>query len=293
MPDRAEVAVAIIGLGLIGGSLAAALKASGAARVAGCARREETLAAATAAGAIDAGSLSVANAVDGADVIVVAVPMRSIDGVFESLRGCLPATAALTDVGSVKAPVLAAAERAFGRRPSGLVPGHPIAGSERSGFGARDPGLFRGCTVALTPPPDADPDAVGKVEALWRAVGARVVSLSAERHDALLARTSHLPHMLASAYIASLSGQRGWAGLTGGGFRDFSRIAASEPAIWRDIMLSNREALLAAVASFDGALAELKAAVERADGDALLAALTRSSATRRRHRRAGSPARRG
>ena len=289
MSTHTPLTVAIIGLGLIGGSLAAALKAAGTARVVACARRQEVLSQARAAGVIDAGAEHVADAVRDADVVVVAVPMLSIDGVFERLRGHLPAGAVLTDVGSVKAPVIAAGKRVFGRQLPELVPGHPIAGSERSGFGARDPALFRGRVVVLTPTEGTDAGALARVEALWTGVGARVVALTPERHDALLAHTSHLPHLLASAYIASLPAQSDWAELTGGGFRDFSRIAASEPAMWRDIMLSNRDSLLDAAAAFSHALSEFTDAVERGDSEALLACLARASALRRDHRRDERP----
>ncbi len=280
--DRSAT-VAILGLGLIGGSLAAALKAQGQARVCAYARRAETLEQARSQGAIDDGSVVLPDAVRGADLIVLAVPMLSMERVLADLRDCMPEAALLTDVGSVKAPILLAADRVFGRRLANLVPGHPIAGSERSGFGARDAALFRGRPVALTPGRDTDPDALAQVSAMWEAVGARVVLLSPERHDALLAQTSHLPHLLASGYVASLSGpQRDWEALIGAGFRDFSRIAASDPLLWRDIMLANREAVLSALALFQTELSALRCAIERGDGEALIARLALASELRRR-----------
>lgn len=281
----------VIGLGLIGGSLALAARRSGAApRVLAISRSPATIATGLAHGLIDDGDTGYGRLLDelqAGDIIVVATPVLSLPAVFAELNAVLARGVIVSDAASVKGSVMDAARAAFGGLPPTLVPGHPIAGSEQSGVAAARPELFRQRRVILTPAVDAAPAAVAAVRALWQAVGAEVVLMTAERHDAVLAATSHLPHVLAYALVDMLAGAGGTdAGsedifrFAAGGFRDFTRIAASDPQMWHDIVLANRPALLAEMDRYRRALETLRADIATADSAALLQRFSRARVAR-------------
>lgn len=279
-------AVAIIGFGLIGASLARALKARG---LAGELRAVDPdpaqLKAGRALGFLDRPCASVAEAVTGAELVVVAVPVAASREVFAQIRAAGPLEAVLTDVGSTKGSVIEDARAAFGALPANFVPGHPIAGTERSGAAHADAALFAGRRVILTPHAGTDPAVLAAVEAMWRGVGAEVVRMDADRHDRVLAATSHLPHMLAYALVDHLAAEDAREEMfrfAAGGFRDFTRIASSSPRMWRDIAMANRQALLDALDGFSARLAALRDAVAAGDGDAVMDCFERARAARER-----------
>lgn len=276
--------LAIIGVGLIGGSLARALKQAGHVRtVIGVGRSRESLQQAKDLGLIDIIAPSIAAGVEGADMVVVATPVGSATSVFQELAPALSDAAVVTDVGSVKGSVVAAATATFGARLPLFVPGHPIAGTEKSGAQAAQPDLFRGRRVILTPLSTTRPQAIERVRALWQAAGAEVLTMSATEHDDILGATSHLPHMLAYALVHMLAqADRGRAlfDFAGGGLRDFSRIASSDPVMWRDICLANRPAIVQALGQYQGQLQALTAAIERGDAGALQELFARAKQTR-------------
>lgn len=282
--------LAILGLGLIGGSFAAALKQRGTVQeVVGWGRREASLRHGRELGVIDDYSLDLAAAVAGADLVVIATPTRTTECVLADLAPILlqPAQAhtLVTDVASVKGNVVAAATRVLGKALPRFVPGHPIAGSEQSGVGAARADLFVDHRVILTPTAETAPAATRRVEELWRHVGAEVIEMSVSEHDAVLAATSHLPHLLAYSLVASLAASpRGEAifRYAAGGFRDFTRIASSDPTMWHDIALANREALLAALDEFNVHLDGLRAAVDRADSAQIMSVFERAKLARDR-----------
>ena len=261
----------IVGVGLIGGSLARALRRAGAVgEVVGASRREAHLRRAEELGVIDRFHLDPARAADGADMVVVCTPMRAMEAVFRALRPGLAPGAVLTDAGSVKQTVFRAARAAFGRVPPYLVPAHPIAGTEHSGVEASFASLFDGCRVILTPEAAADCAAVARVESMWRAAGAEVDRMDAARHDRILASISHLPHLLAYALVdLAASGSDDGFRYAAGGFRDFSRIASSDPVMWRDVCLENRDAIVKVLEAFAARVGGLADDVRRGDGAAL------------------------
>jgi cyclohexadieny/prephenate dehydrogenase len=218
----------------------------------------------------------------GADLVLLAVPVRATRDVFEALAPALADApdVLVTDAGSTKADVLAAA-RAL-PHPERFVGAHPLAGTERSGPDAADGALFRGRRCLLTPAADARPAAVEECAAVWRAAGAVVELCDAAEHDRLLAFVSHLPHAVAFALAATVSGEARAAGLSGGGFVDTTRIAASDPIMWRDVFLANRDALLDALERLDGELGALRRAVASGDGDALERFIARARSGRER-----------
>ena len=251
----------VIGVGLIGGSLVAALRERGlVGEVVGCARRAETLATAEYLGLIDRGETDPAAAIAGADVVVIAVPMGQYRALFDTLAPVWPEQAIVTDCGSTKTSVHADLEAALGRLPSNFVAGHPVAGTERSGPAAALPGLFRHRRVILTPHAQAAADATARVRALWEAVGAAVSSMSDRHHDEVLALTSHLPHVVAYELIGTLAA---------GGLRDLTRIASSDAGMWRDIVLANREAVGQALDAYIAGLQAARAELLAGDGAAL------------------------
>ena len=278
--------VCIIGVGLIGGSLARALKRANFCReIVGAGRHAAHLREAVDLGVIDRAETDFATAVQGADLIVVAVPLGAMEAVFGQIAPHMSETAVLTDVGSAKAGVVHAARAAFGNVPPRFVPGHPIAGTEQSGVSASFAELFEGRRVILTPLRDTDTRALGLVRAMWERTGALVSEMDILHHDEVLAATSHLPHVLAYTLVESLArlGDREEIfQYAAGGFRDFTRIASSDPTMWRDICLGNREALLAVLARFSGDLAQVTEAVNNADGERLLALFTRAKQARDR-----------
>lgn len=276
----------VVGVGLIGGSLARALRAAGAVReVVGCGRERANLERAVELGVVDRFTQDVGEAVSGADLVFLAVPLGAMRPVLEALRGRVASGAVITDGGSAKASVVADARAVFGAVPPFFVPGHPIAGTEKNGVEASFATLYRSRRVILTPLHETDPGAVARVEEMWRECGAEVSYMTVGHHDEVLAATSHLPHMLAYALVDSLARLDEHDEVfryAAGGFRDFTRIASSNPVMWRDICIANREALMRMLARFSGELAELAAAVERGDGEALLEIFARAKGARDR-----------
>ncbi|XOZ34687.1 bifunctional prephenate dehydrogenase/3-phosphoshikimate 1-carboxyvinyltransferase [Halomonadaceae bacterium KBTZ08] len=274
----------VIGLGLIGGSLARAAKARDlVSTVVGCDERPGALEEGYRLGLIDHCEADAACAVAGADLVVLAVPVRANRAVLGQIRDALPKDAVLTDVGSVKGGFVSDVRGVFGELPPMLVPGHPIAGSEKSGVGAADPDLFRDHKVILTPEPETDAGALERMGRLWSQCGAEVLTMPVARHDEVLAATSHLPHLIAFSLVDTLAGEQDSQDIfryAAGGFRDFTRIAASDPVMWRDIFLANREAVLAALQHFRGDLDQLGAAIEAGDGQRLQQVFTRAKAAR-------------
>ncbi len=279
--------LAIIGVGLIGGSLARALRAADAVgEVIGCGRSAANLERAVALGVIDRFTHDPAAAVTGADTVFIAVPLGAMRGVFEAIRGHLDDGAIITDGGSVKGSVIADAEAAFGGVPPRFVPGHPIAGTERSGVESSFAELYRQRRVILTPVENTDPEALARVEAMWSVCGAEVTRMSPGHHDEVLAATSHLPHMLAFSLVDSLARMKENDEIfrfAAGGFSDFTRIASSSPVMWRDICLANRGPLRSVIKRFAGELHDLAAALDAGDGDRLLAIFERAKAARDRY----------
>jgi len=276
----------IIGVGLIGGSLALALKQAGeVGSVIGVGRSAANLDDALRLGVIDEASHDAAAAVTGCDMVVLAVPVGTIRQVCEQIRESLPADAVFTDVGSVKGDVVAQVEAAFGEMPANFVPGHPVAGTERSGAAAAFPGLYRQRRVLLTPLEATAPAAVQKVTRMWEIAGAEVEAMEVAHHDAVLAVTSHLPHMLAFGLVDRLARLEDSGEIfryAAGGFRDFTRIASSDPVMWRDICMHNRDALLVAMSQFEEEMAELKQAIDAGDGERLFEIFTRAREARER-----------
>jgi prephenate dehydrogenase len=277
--------VAVIGVGLIGGSLALALRRAGfAGPVAGFDRDRGALERAVALHAIDEIAESVSEATRGAELVVVAVPVRAIGSVLHDVGLALDAKAVVTDVGSTKAEVVEIARHELRERFPRFVPAHPIAGRESSGIEAATLDLFKGARVVLTPVAETEPKATDFVRAAWEAAGARVSTLSAVDHDRIFAAVSHLPHFLSFALVSEIASRPDSADLfsfAAGGFRDFTRIAASSPEMWRDIALQNREALLAELDRYGVRLAVFRELIEKGDGPALerLMAEARSART--------------
>jgi prephenate dehydrogenase len=259
----------IVGVGLIGGSLAKALRAGGhVTEIVGYGRSLANLQMAADLGVIDYAEVSLAAAVRGADMVVLALPVGAMKDVFAELAQ-LQFDGIITDVGSTKGNVIAAARAALGSNFLRFVPGHPLAGTEQSGVQASQADLFRGRRVILTPEKETDPAALARVRAMWAATGAEVSEMPAEEHDRVLAASSHLPHLLAYALVDMIvrrDDHRAVFAAAAGGFRDVTRIAASDPAMWRDICLANRTELLAALAAYHDDLGALIEAIERGDG---------------------------
>lgn len=277
----------IAGVGLIGGSLALALRAAGAVgEIVGTGRRAAPLERAVALGVIDRYELEPARAAAGAEVVLLGVPLGAVRPVLAGLRPGLGPETVITDVGSAKGCVVADAAAVFGGLPARFVPGHPIAGTEKSGVEAAFATLFRGRRVILTPGETTDAAALATVRGLWTAAGADVVTMGVDAHDRMLAGTSHLPHLLAFGLVDMLARSPDREEIfqyAAGGFRDFTRIASSDPVMWRDVCLGNREALLAAFAAYREDLERLTAMVAAADGEALEAVFRNAKHTRDRH----------
>lgn len=272
-PSTTSRRVGIVGLGLIGGSLALALRrAAFVDAVLAWDQEGAALAEGLERGVIDAAAASLEELLEAVDVAVLAAPTVACQDLLPRMLAAPGATRCITDVASVKGPLCAIAEATGGSGAACFVPGHPIAGSERSGVVAATPDLFEGHRVILTPVATTDPNAIAIVEAMWRAAGASVDRMSVEEHDAVLAATSHLPHVLAFALVDALAQSPTCDDVfrfAAGGFRDFTRIASSDPVMWRDIALANRVALLAALDDFGLHLARLGEAIRDGDGPAL------------------------
>ena len=262
--------VAVIGVGLIGGSFALALKqAKLATQVVGVGRNAANLKLALERGAIDSIAPDPATAARGADLILVATPVAQFPSVFAALAD---AKAVITDGGSTKRDVIAAARKALGKKVAQFVPAHPIAGAENSGVGAASAELFRNRRVVLTPLRENSKPAIAKVEAAWAACGARVSRMDPEEHDAVLATVSHLPHVLAYALVHGVAKRNNSEQLfsfAAGGFRDFTRIASSHPEMWRDICVANRDRLLQELKSYANDLGSIRKLIQKGDAAGL------------------------
>ncbi len=263
----------VCGVGLIGGSLGLVVREKGLARkVVGLGRTEANLEVALKRGMIDAATRNPAEAARGADLVVLAVPVRTMPAMLGAMLADLPANAIVTDVGSVKGWVVRELEPML-KPGMSLVAAHPMAGKETTGAAAAERDLFAGRRVIVTPSVTSAPEALAKVEELWRAAGASVERMEPMTHDELVARASHLPQIVASALAAALEGER-FAGRVAaefgaGGLRDTTRLAASPVEMWRDICLTNRDAILGALRLFGGMFGQFEHAIERADADGL------------------------
>ncbi|MBJ6138131.1 bifunctional prephenate dehydrogenase/3-phosphoshikimate 1-carboxyvinyltransferase [Marinobacter litoralis] len=276
--------VAIIGLGLIGGSLASAIRKHQLADyVVGFDQRADELELGEELGVIDQAAISLQSAVEGSDLVVLAVPVRATRGVLEQIKPWLSKDAVLTDVGSTKTSFAADVEAVFGAIPPNIIPGHPIAGSEKSGIRAANPDLFANHKVILTPADNTDSACLARLTRLWEGAGATVLTMSVAYHDEVLAATSHLPHLIAFSLVDTLAGEDENLDIfryAAGGFRDFTRIAASDPVMWHDIFLSNRDAVLRVIDHFTHDLGELRGAIAEGDGATLLRVFSRAKAAR-------------
>lgn len=274
----------IIGVGLIGGSLARALRqAKLVKRVTGCNRNEDTLKQAVDLQVIDDYSTDIAEAVKGADVVVIGTPLDATVKLLPQVVSVMSENTILTDVGSAKGSVVEAARTVMGERVSQFVPGHPIAGTEQSGVAASFAELFVNHRVILTPLPETNPVAHKLITDMWQAVGADVINLEVLHHDQVLAATSHLPHMLAYALVDCLAGMEEREEIfkyAAGGFADFTRIASSSPEMWHDICLSNRQALLNSLAVFSEHLDHIRESIEKGDSESLLKVFKRAKQAR-------------
>lgn len=279
--------LAIIGVGLIGGSLARALRAAGrVGEIVGCGRGQANLEEAVALGVIDRYSHDVSEAVRDADVVFLAVPLGAMRGAFDAMRESLPAHALITDGGSAKGSVVNDCREASPQLLQRFVPGHPIAGTENNGVAASFAELYRNRRVILTPLQENDAAAVAKVRAMWEACGAEVTEMPVEHHDEVLAATSHLPHMLAFGLVDMLARMKENDEIfryAAGGFRDFTRIASSNPVMWRDVCIANREALSPMLAAFAEEMTALADSIASADSDELLAIFERAKSARDRY----------
>ncbi|MEY8874954.1 MAG: prephenate dehydrogenase [Leptothrix sp. (in: b-proteobacteria)] len=248
----------LIGCGLMGGSFALALKRAGLVkRIVGYSKSPSTTERARRLGVIDTVAESALLAVSGSDIVLVAVPVAATEATFKAIRHLIEPSVLLMDVGSTKRDVVDAARRVLRERLVSFVPAHPIAGKEVAGVDHADPMLYQGRQVILTPLAQTDPVMLQKATDVWSAVGCQVLKMTPENHDAAFAAVSHLPHMLAFAYFNAVMAQpagRDFLALAGPGFRDFTRIAASDPTVWRDILISNREELLKQTQRFRHAL---------------------------------------
>ncbi|MBC7779723.1 MAG: prephenate dehydrogenase/arogenate dehydrogenase family protein, partial [Proteobacteria bacterium] len=264
--------VGIIGVGLIGGSFALALKTVKAVdTVVGFGRTRANLDTAKKMGVIDEIGADW-DALTACDLILLAVPVGQLPAIMPMVGPRIGPDTVVTDAGSTKRDIVAYARAAFGNALPRFVPAHPIAGAEKSGAGAARPNLFNGKPVVLTPIPETDPYAFRRVRAVWQLTGAQTVRMDVALHDTALAATSHLPHVLAFAMMNEIAQRpegEAMMMLTGGGFRDFTRIAASSPEMWRDICLANRDTLCAEIDAFTARLGLLRGYIAAGDGAAL------------------------
>jgi prephenate dehydrogenase len=277
--------VVIVGVGLIGGSFALALKAAGAARsIVGMGRSPQALARALELGIIDVAEHSAQEAMRGADLVLVAAPVAQTGAILEALLPWLEPHTVLTDAGSTKADVVAAARAVLGARIGQFVPGHPIAGRESNGPDAALAGLYRGKKTVITALPENASESVERVAQAWRLCGAIIHRLTPEEHDKVFAAVSHLPHLLAYALVDDIAAKPHAALLfqyAASGFRDFTRIAGSSPEMWRDISLANRDALLVELDAYVAQLTKLRAQLAAGDGAGMEAVYANAQRARR------------
>jgi prephenate dehydrogenase len=282
----------VIGCGLMGGSFALALKRAGLVkRVIGYSKSPSTTERAKKLGVIDVAAESALLAVSGSDIVLIAVPVAATETTFKAIRHLVEPGVLFMDVGSTKRDVVDAARRVLRERIASFVPAHPIAGKEVSGINHADAALYSGRQVIITPLAQTAPELVQKATDVWSAIGAQVLKMSPENHDAAFAAVSHLPHLLAFAYFNAVVGQpagRDFLSLAGPGFRDFTRIAASSPETWRDILVANREEVLKQSTRFRQALDALEHVIREGNPDAL-EGLIRSAADGRSNWHMGAP----
>ncbi|MEN8176321.1 MAG: prephenate dehydrogenase/arogenate dehydrogenase family protein, partial [Pseudomonadota bacterium] len=278
--------LAIIGVGLIGGSLARALRKAGVVEeVVGCGRRLENLRRAQQLGVVDNYTQDIGEAVTRADMVFLAVPLGAMRDCFREMKGRLAEDAVVTDGGSTKGSVVEDCRTVFGEVPPFFIPGHPIAGTEQNGVEASFAELYQERRVILTPLPETSPAALKRVEAMWQACGARVSSMSVQHHDEVLAATSHLPHMLAFGLVDALARMKENDEIfryAAGGFRDFTRIASSNPVMWRDICIANQRALSTMLERFAEEMSDLAQTIRAGNGEHLLEIFTRAKSARDR-----------
>ena len=279
--------LAIIGVGLIGGSLAKALRDSNAVEeVIGCGRDADNLQRAVDLDVIDHFELHPAQAVKHADMVVLAVPVGVMPDILREIKDHTPPDCVITDVGSTKRSVVNSVKSVFGELIPNFVPAHPIAGTEKSGVEAAYPGLFYNRRVILTPSKTTLASAVQQVQQMWEITGANVWQIDVDEHDHLLAISSHLPHVLAFSLVDTLAAMPDHDDIfrfSAGGFRDFTRIASSDPKMWHDICLNNRSELLAALQSYMRGLEKIVDALQKGDGDDLLRRFSHAKAARDEH----------
>lgn len=277
----------IVGVGLIGGSLARAVRAAGAGgEIVGHGRDAAHLRRAVELGVIDRFDTDPVAAVRGADLVVLATPLGAMRNLFATLAGHLDDGCVITDVGSSKGSVVADARAGLGVELGRFVPGHPIAGTEKSGVEASFAELYRDRRVILTPLPENPPETVARVRALWEAAGSEVAEMGVEHHDLVLAATSHLPHMLAYTLVDTLARMQDKDeifGYAAGGFRDFTRIASSDPVMWRDVCVANRDAILGMIERFQADLTLLADAIRDGDQELISEVFERAKRARDRH----------
>lgn len=263
----------IIGVGLIGGSLALALRQAGAViEIVGVGRSMENLEAAKQFGIIDQIETDLASAVKNADVVVLAVPVAAMQPTLKELAPHLSPETIVTDVGSTKRDVIGYARQHLPDHLARFIPGHPIAGAEKSGAAAAFANLYQGRNIVVTPLPENDAEAVATITRMWQTCGAIVNTMPALRHDEIFAAVSHLPHLLSFALvedIASRANAKELFSYAAGGFRDFTRIAGSHPEMWRDISLANRDALIREIDTYQSQLDRLRGMLEQSDGKSL------------------------
>ncbi len=276
----------LIGCGLMGGSFALALKRAGLVkRVVGYSKSPSTTDRARQLGVIDVEAPSALLAISGADIVLVAVPVAATESTLKSIRHLVNATTLVMDVGSTKGDVILAAQRALREQVGSFVPAHPITGKEVAGVDHADADLYTGKHVILTPTASTLPRQLQQAVDVWSALGSKVVQMTPEAHDATFAAVSHLPHLLAFAMMHGIANQPNGAeylALAGPGFRDFTRIAASDPKMWRDIFLANREQLLAQFKIYQHALQTLEHVITQNNGPALESLIEEASRTRAR-----------
>ncbi len=263
----------IIGVGSMGGSLARALRENNAVEsIVGYGRNLQHLTEAKKLGVVDEISTNLGDAISNAEVIVIATPLGAMPALFSEMKNFDTSSSVMTDVGSAKHFVIEAAMKAYGELPSNLVPAHPIAGTEKSGVEAAQADLFQHRRVILTPQDNTDLSALELIRSMWQACGAEVIDMQTEHHDEVLAATSHLPHMLAYSLVdtlARMDDQQEIFDYAAGGFRDFTRIASSDPQMWHDICIANREQLTKILHAFNEDLQRLTKAVEQGDSQFL------------------------
>lgn len=282
----------VIGCGLMGGSFALALRRAGLVRrVIGYSKSPSTTERARRLGVIDDAAESALLAVSGSDIVLIAVPVAATEATFRAIRHLVEPEALFMDVGSTKVDVVDAALRVLRERVGAFVPAHPIAGRETGGIEHADAGLYGGRQVILTPLPQTSPEAIRRAAEVWSAIGCTVLKMTPENHDAAFAAVSHLPHLLAFAYVSSIVNQpqgQDFLELAGPGFRDFTRIAAGNPQMWRDVFVANSEQVLEQSRRFRHALDALEAALANGNAQAVESLIRSASEARARWQLGGS-----